>query len=205
MNGTTSESSHAISRVSQGLILGPLLFLIYIDDMTNGPFSPGICIILYADDILLYHTISSNSDYSHQQSDANTVQNWVNCNHMFLNPSKCKFMLISCKLSRMNNPSIYNPSTITINGQMLETVPTFKYLGLLLTSDLSWSKPIEGVCTKANEKTCAYCTVNSTSMLTRKLFANCIYPLYSPPLGVCSTSLGPTLDLPKALCGALSS
>ena len=135
VNGTTSESSHAISGVPQGSILGPLLFLIYIDDITNGPFSPGTHIVLYADDILLYRTISSNSDYSYLQSDANTVQEWANCNHMFLNHSKCKFMLISRKRNRMNNPP-----AITINGQMLETVSTFKYLGLLLTSDLSWSK-----------------------------------------------------------------
>ena len=59
VNGTTSESLHAISGVPEGSILGPLLFLI---DITNGPFSPGTQIVLYADDILLYHTISSNSD-----------------------------------------------------------------------------------------------------------------------------------------------
>ena len=80
--------------------------------------------------ILLYRTISTNLDYSYLQPDANTVQDWVNCNHMFLSPSKCKFMLISRKRNRM-----YNPPAITISGQMLETVYTFKYLGLLLTSD----------------------------------------------------------------------
>ena len=135
-----------MSGVPQGSILGPLLFLIYIDDVTYGPFSPGTRIVLYADDILLYRTILSNSDYSYLQSDANTVQDWVNCNHMSLNPSKCKFMLISRKRNRINNPPM-----ITINGQILESVPTFKYLGLLLTSDLSWSKHIEGACTKAKK------------------------------------------------------
>ena len=38
---------------------------LYIGGVTNGPFSPGTCIVLYADDILLYHTISSNLDYSY--------------------------------------------------------------------------------------------------------------------------------------------
>ena len=82
VNGTTSESSHASSGVLQCSILGPLLFLIYIDDITNGPFSPGTRIVLYADDILSYRTISTNSDYSYLQSDANTVQDWVNYNHV---------------------------------------------------------------------------------------------------------------------------
>ena len=44
-----------------------------------------------------------------------------------------------------------NSPTITINGNALETVPTFKYLGLLFASDLSWSRHIEGVCTKAKK------------------------------------------------------
>ena len=144
--GATSDSSHVISGVPQGPILGPLLFLVYIDDVTNIPFSPGIRIVLYADDILMYRTISSNSDYVNLQTDAKAIQDWVNFNHMSLNSSKCKFMLISCKRNRMTNPP-----TITINGNTLETVPTFTYLGLLFTSELSWSRHIEGVCTKAKK------------------------------------------------------
>ena len=63
-----------------------------------------------------------------------------------LNSSECKSMLISRRWNRMTNPP-----TITINGNTLETVPTFKYLGLLFISDLSWSRHIEGVCTKAKK------------------------------------------------------
>ena len=64
-----------------------------------------------------------------------------------LNSSKCKFMLISRKRNMMTNPP-----TITISGNTLETVPTFKYSGLLLTSDLSWSRHIKGVCTKLSKE-----------------------------------------------------
>ena len=78
-------SWHAASGVLQGSILGPLLSLIYIDDVTNGLFFPGTHIVFYADDILLYRTISSSSDYTYLQLDASRVQDWVNCNHMFLN------------------------------------------------------------------------------------------------------------------------
>ena len=151
------------------------MFLIYIDDITNGPFSHGTRIVLYEDDILLYRTISTNSDYSYVQSDANTVQDWVNYNHMFLNPSKCKFMLISHKRNRMNNPP-----AITVNGQMLETVSTFKYLGLLLTLDLSWSKHTEEICTKTKRKCWACYTVDFTNMLNRRLFSSYTHQLYSP-------------------------
>ena len=104
VNGATSDSSHVILGVPQGSILGPLLFLVYIDDVTNILFSPGTRIVLYADDIFMYHNISSNSDYVNLQSDANAIQDWVNFNHMSLNSSKCKFMLISHKRNRMTNP-----------------------------------------------------------------------------------------------------
>ena len=125
--------------------------------------------------ILLYCTISTNLDYSYLQSDANTVQEWANCNHMFLNHSKCKFMLISRKRNRMNNPP-----AITINGQMLETVSTFKYLGLLLTSDLSWSKHIEGICTKTKKILGLIYRRFYQHALTRRHFSSFMYQLYGP-------------------------
>ena len=102
------------------------------------------------------------------------------CNHMFLNPSKCKFLLISRKRNRMNNPP-----AITINGQMLETVPTFKYLGLLLTSDLSWLKEYA----PRQRKSWGFYTADFTNMLIQRL----LYIHCTAPHGVRSTSLGSTL------------
>ena len=89
VGGNKSASSHAVSGVLQGSLLGPFLFLIYNYDVTNCPFSPETHshIALYVNDILLYCTISSSSDYSYLESDANRVQDWVNCNHMLLNAS----------------------------------------------------------------------------------------------------------------------
>ena len=114
--------------------------------------------------ILLYCTIIC---ISYLQSDANPVQDWGNCNYMFLNSSKCKYMPISRKWNRMNTSL-----RITINGQVLETVPTFKYiLGLLLPSGLSTLKKFA----LKEKKAWAYCTTVYTCMLTRKLFANYMY------------------------------
>ena len=58
-DGASSETSAVTSGVPQGSILGPLLFLIYIDDISQVNLSPGSKHVLYADDILLYRPISS--------------------------------------------------------------------------------------------------------------------------------------------------
>ncbi len=54
INGATSRPSHVLSGVPQGSLLGPLLFLIYIDDISSTNLSTGSSLVLYADDILLY-------------------------------------------------------------------------------------------------------------------------------------------------------
>jgi len=79
VDGETSESISVDSGVPQGSVLGPLLFLIYTDDVTHSALSPGFKISLYADDMLLFKTITSTSDYVELQKDVN---NWVNTNHL---------------------------------------------------------------------------------------------------------------------------
>ena len=146
MNGASSNPLRVTSGVPQGSILGPLLFLIYIDDIAHIPLSEESKLVLYADDILLYHPISSPWDYELLQRDVDAVQAYASTQHMTLNTTKCKFMLVS----RKNRPSI--PSvTMSLYGVPLENVTTFKYLGVLLSSDLSWSSHIQKTCSKARQ------------------------------------------------------
>ena len=92
VNGVSSLPMSVASGVPQGSILGLLLFLIYINDIVTVNISDGSKIILYADDILLYHPISLPQDFGHLQNDVDKLQAYASANYMIFNASKCKFV-----------------------------------------------------------------------------------------------------------------
>ena len=145
IGGVSSESTPVISGVPQGSVLGPLLFLIYIDDVTAMPLSEGSNLVLYADDMLLYRRIAGPDDYTMLQNDLNSINAWVVQNHLHFNATKCKFMVISRKRGYHHQPVLFLETT------PLEKVDSFRYLGLLISSDLSWSGHIETICSKARQ------------------------------------------------------
>ena len=143
VGGESSLDTPVLSGVPQGSVLGPLLFLVYIDDVL---LSDGSTLNLYADDMLLYKPVKSIEDIHHLQMDIDCISEWVSCNKLTLNPTKCKTMVISRKRN-----SVQPDAQFVLNGRPLEQVETFKYLGILLSSDLSWSAHIESICTKARK------------------------------------------------------
>ena len=88
----------------------------------------GSVLHVYADDILLYHTINSTSDFLSLQSDINKITAWSCANFLTLNSNKCKFMV----LSRRRSPS-YPVIPLTLGDHPLEQVMSFKYLGVHLS------------------------------------------------------------------------
>ncbi len=135
VNGTSPHSIPVISGVSQGSVLGPLLFLIDIDSNSTQQLSVGSKLSLYADDMLLYKVISSAADYVELQQDIDQIYGWSVANLMTFNSSKCKRMLVSrkrnanCPPMNLNNDQLELSSVLQIPGLVvvhrLQLVPPY--------------------------------------------------------------------------------
>lgn len=140
-NDFSSNRSPVSSGVPQGSVLGPLLFLIYINDL---PKSVASHIRLFADDCVLYSKITNPSDHVILQHDLHSIQAW--CGHwlMTLNTDKCKLV----SFHRRANPMSFNYS---INGASITSCTSYKYLGVHITSCLSWAEHINHITSNANK------------------------------------------------------
>ena len=90
VEGMESSPSKVLSGVPQGTVLGPLFFLIYINDISKG-LSEGTKIRLFADDSLLYRTIETPSDSATLQNDLNTLQLWGKNGKWNFTPANANF------------------------------------------------------------------------------------------------------------------
>ena len=84
------------SGVPKGSLLGPLFFIVYINDLP-GVISKDSSIALYADDSKMYRVISTQEDLSTFQSDIDNISDWCKMNKMRINTKKCKIMRITRK------------------------------------------------------------------------------------------------------------
>jgi ribonuclease P/MRP protein subunit RPP40 len=140
------------SGVPQGSVLGPLLFIIFINDIgTNISCN----LRLFADDCMIYLEIKDMEDCDRLQEDVNAICNWVKVNEMRLNEHKSQLIKFTCK--RLANQCKYN---YVINSVPLVYAETCKYLGLTIENKLSWKRQTEKVVKKG---------INSLNFIMRNL------------------------------------
>ncbi len=140
LDGEHSSVVQVTSGVPQGSVLGPLLFLLYINDLPNEINSQ---VRLFADDTAVYLTIDNILDCKKLQSDLDTLQLWERSWEMEFNPSKCQVIHIC----RTKKPVNHN---YVMHGHILESVDQARYLGVDISSDLSWNEHITRICNKSN-------------------------------------------------------
>jgi hypothetical protein len=138
VNNTNSDVMQITCGVPQGSILGPLLFLIYINDIhtVTKHGRP----ILFADDTnLIYSHTNLQSLCALVNAELDMISNWFAANRLSINTTKTKYILFHSP----NRQHLACPSAIKIGGQALERVHTIKFLGVLIHENLSWKSHID--------------------------------------------------------------
>ena len=144
--GTNLSNSLPVSSgVPQGSILGPLFFIIFFNDIASLSLSPSSKLFIYADDVLLLHSVICPSDITSLNLDLQIISSWLSQKSLCINVKKSKYMFFSFRPQLIFN---HFPS-ILISGSCLERVYSFKYLGVLLTPNLSWLPHINFLRSKA--------------------------------------------------------
>ena len=147
LNGKSSDWTPVISGVPQGSVLGPILFLIYINDIDNA--IPSLLTILYkfADDTKLLRVVDNVIDHDHLQADLDHLNSWSIEWQMLFNTSKCKVM----HFGKHNAKSSYALGGFAPAGTILESVEVEKDLGVHIHCSLKPSTQCAIAASKANQ------------------------------------------------------
>ena len=145
VNNVLSESENIICGVPQGSILGPLLFLIFINDL---PLEiNNVLTDLYADDTTLYYIDKSQACIEQQlQTALHKLSEWCKENGMLINTTKTKVMLITTPQRRVNLNN-YN-FHLTYTNEALSVVTCEKILGVFIDNNLTWTNHTDAVAKK---------------------------------------------------------
>lgn len=139
VNGHKSTSFFQTSGVPQGSILGPLCFIIFINDITSKVNST--C-LLYADDLKLISNIDTVADCSSLQRDLDIISEWCSNNSLMLNAGKCNAM----SYTRRQSPIRYD---YNLDGSTLNRPNTFNDLGVIFDHRLTFADHISHITASA--------------------------------------------------------
>ena len=141
LNGEYSSAERVGSGVPQGTVLGPLMFLLFINDI--GDNVKESTLRLFADDCLLYREIKTDIDQNSLQQDLNSMMDWAKKWQMQFNATKCYHL-------RITNKKKPTATQYTMSNHLMERVEHNPYLGVELSSNHSWGNHIDNVTQKAH-------------------------------------------------------
>ena len=183
LKNINSDSLDIHTGVPQGSILGPLLFIIYINDLPNSCSS--LTPIIYADDTTLYTKLNPHNIKQSEQNinlELENVNTWLKVNKLSLNVTKTKFMVFHKPNKKFDTPQL------RLNDTELNQCDSFNFLGLHITQHLTWTEHIRHLSNKISR------TVGQLNHLKHILPSKILITLYNtmilPHLNYCTLIWG---------------
>jgi hypothetical protein len=143
IDGEASDPIPITSGVPQGSVLGPILFLVYINDMPT--YTKHATVRLFADDTLVYMAIHNRDECAKLQEDIAALGDWEKEWLMEFHPDKCNVLRISKKRSIIKFP-------YALHNQVLAEADNAKYLGVNINNKMSWNTHIDQMTAKSNKR-----------------------------------------------------
>ena len=143
LDGQASDPVPVLSGVPQGSVLGPILFLIFINDLPDNIRSS---VRLFADDCVLYRNIHSIQDCFILQEDLTSLGQWEADWQMKFNVAKCHSMRVT--RHQHHKQILFDYS---LHNQTLENVQSAKYLGITISDNMDWGQHISEISSKATK------------------------------------------------------